>query len=458
MELARPTDDALRARLLRGRGTAQLSLARFEEAVDDWRSAIELFESAEDWDVVTELAIESAMPLGWLTRADEMAAVSGRALEKVSADATQRIRLLGSHGMALGQAGEFDTGDAATSEAVALAEQLNDPGLLAEALFMKGMNLWLNAFKQRAADVFDRASQAATTANKPWLHLEAVAVRQFCLVHLGRLEESSRLGAEIEPSADRLGHFSAQLHGALANATVEWLTSTDIDSVDAGVRAADSLLAGTGYAIFSEIWKSRLSFFRGDWEGARDRVAAAEEIWHIGDGGAGWARHFLYECYLGNATAAESLLAASDHEIPRSGGPAGLGRWEMLFAAVEGSSLIGAKPFAAELYPAIRAALDHGNVLSHLGDRLIETVAGIAAAAGENWETAEGHFQRALQEAEKIPFRTEQADARRFYAAMLLDRGSSADRQRASALLAQATAIYREAGMERHLRLVRSGP
>ena len=357
-----------------------------------------------------------------------------------------------------GRPGSSTRATAATSEAVALAEQLNDSGLLAEALFMNGMNLWLNAFKHRAADVLEAASRVAATADRSWVQLEAAAVRQFCLVHLGRLEESSRLGAEIEPSAERLGHFSAQLHGALANATVEWLTSTDIDSVDAGVRAADSLLARTGYAIFGEIWKSRLSFVRGDWESARDRVATAEEIWHIGDGGAGWAHHLLYESYLGNTSVAESLLAASDHEIPRSGGPAGLGRWEMLFAAVEGSILIGAKRFAAELYPATLAALEHGSAISHLGDRLIETVAGIAAAAGENWEHAEAHFQKALQVAEKIPFLTEQADVRRFHARMLLARGSSADRRRASVLLDQAAAIYREAGMERHLRLIRSGP
>ena len=61
--------------------------------------------------------------------------------------------------------------------------------------------------------------------------------------------------------------------------------------------------------------------------------------------------------------------------------------------------------------------------------RLIQTRAGIAAAAARRWE---------------------QADLRRLYARMLLDRDQPGDRERAQSLLSKATDAYRNIGMPRY--------
>ena len=58
--------------------------------------------------------------------------------------------------------------------------------------------------------------------------------------------------------------------------------------------------------------------------------------------------------------------------------------------------------------------------------RLIQTRAGIAAAAARRWEQAERHYHAALQLAEALSSRIEQADLRRLYARMLLDRDQPA--------------------------------
>ena len=88
--------------------------------------------------------------------------------------------------------------------------------------------------------------------------------------------------------------------------------------------------------------------------------------------------------------------------------------------------------------------------------RFTQTVAGIAAAAGRRWETAEEHFRTALQQAETIPHRLEQAEIRRFHAMMLIDRATPGDREEARRLLAEARETYARIGMPRHLDMTQN--
>ena len=82
---------------------------------------------------------------------------------------------------------------------------------------------------------------------------------------------------------------------------------------------------------------------------------------------------------------------------------------------------------------------------------LLDTVAGIAAAAGSRWDVAETHYQTALGLADQMPFVSEQAEARYWYARMLVDRNVSDDRRHATALLETAVAIYHQVGMPSHI-------
>ncbi|MGH9008361.1 MAG: tetratricopeptide repeat protein [Acidimicrobiia bacterium] len=114
----------------------------------------------------------------------------------------------------------------------------------------------------------------------------------------------------------------------------------------------------------------------------------------------------------------------------------------------------------AELYPLVRWCAERtGNVVLMQPDcRLLERGAGMAAAAGSNWDVAEAHFLTALEQAEKVPHRPEQANTRRFYADMLLRRAGPGDADRAGQLLAEAEALYRAMGMPRHVELTRATP
>jgi hypothetical protein len=79
--------------------------------------------------------------------------------------------------------------------------------------------------------------------------------------------------------------------------------------------------------------------------------------------------------------------------------------------------------------------------------RLVETRAGIAAAAAGRWEDAERYFAIAREVAGQMSNRLELADLDRLHARMLLDRRGPGNAARAAMLLERALAAYREFGM-----------
>jgi hypothetical protein len=87
---------------------------------------------------------------------------------------------------------------------------------------------------------------------------------------------------------------------------------------------------------------------------------------------------------------------------------------------------------------------------------LTRTNAGIAASAASDWAVAEQHFQTALDQAEMLGLPVAAADAREWYARMLLARLGPDDRMRASKLLMEAVARYDVLGMTAFARRARS--
>jgi tetratricopeptide (TPR) repeat protein len=118
--------------------------------------------------------------------------------------------------------------------------------------------------------------------------------------------------------------------------------------------------------------------------------------------------------------------------------------------------MLGDRSRAAELYPLAEELLDTEAVALWPIFRLTHTIAGIAAAAARQWQSAENHLQIALQQAEEFPQRLEQGEIRRFRAMLLIDRGASGDRDKALALLNEALKSYTQIGMPRHIEMTRA--
>jgi hypothetical protein len=128
----------------------------------------------------------------------------------------------------------------------------------------------------------------------------------------------------------------------------------------------------------------------------------------------------------------------------------------MLASVVEGLLALGEREAAADCYPTIRYGIERtGAVTAYPNDcRLLQRVAGMAAAAGADWSAAEAHFTSALAQADTLPHRPEQAHVRRFFAGMLFDRNRSGDRDRAACLAGEAGVLYEAMAMRRHAAFV----
>jgi hypothetical protein len=107
----------------------------------------------------------------------------------------------------------------------------------------------------------------------------------------------------------------------------------------------------------------------------------------------------------------------------------------------------------ADLYPLACEAIATDNIISPTCAGLVQTTAGIAAAAGQRWDLAEKHFETALKQAHELPHVIEQPEVRRWYARMLIERNGPDDGDKACALLSEAVDMYRTIGMPKHLEM-----
>jgi uncharacterized protein len=139
---------------------------------------------------------------------------------------------------------------------------------------------------------------------------------------------------------------------------------------------------------------------------------------------------------------------------PLEGEPNTYGSWAMPLLTIEGLSVLGEQAQAAALYPLVLELIATGAVCLAFISRFPQTIAGLAAAAAERWNDAEQHFQIALRQTRDFPHLVELAETRRFYGGMLIERGRPKDREKARALLKQASDTYKQVGMPRHTAIV----
>ena len=125
----------------------------------------------------------------------------------------------------------------------------------------------------------------------------------------------------------------------------------------------------------------------------------------------------------------------------------GVGSWNCMLGFVEALYLSGLDEQAAALSPLVDDVLELGNRWITFDGRLVETRAGLAAAAARRWEEAERHFAMASKVAEQMTNRLELADLNRLHAQMLLERGGASDDARAAEMLEWSLTAYRDFGM-----------
>ena len=195
--------------------------------------------------------------------------------------------------------------------------------------------------------------------------------------------------------------------------------------------------------------------WRGEWAEAEAVYRRAVELEPQGCFLTGMVPAGLRLVQVYNGTLSERRVFQQSAVDSVSGDELTIGRWERVLGTVEAVALLGDRATAADLHRLVAAGLDRGAFISWSGLRLIETIAGIAAAAGEQWDTAQQHLETALRQAHELPHVIAQPETRRWYAWMLTERNADGDRGHAWSLLEEAVETYQRLGMPRHVEMTK---
>jgi len=478
-----PADDQrTRADLLFKRGLALRSLGRWEETVADWREALAAYEELDDAEAVGRVCWGMTRLLVWTASYQEAIDTARRGLAVVGEQASaDRSRLLAAGGVSHSMSGDHAQATGMFDQAVAMAEELGDQRLLGQVLAYKACHHMWYRQSQQQVEAGLRAVQLLRSAGDLWELADALWYTQYGLLCLGGYDEAAEMAQEAEPLAIRLGHLGALITVRRGSAAREVMLTADIDGYEESARANLELsraAAGFPWVSMCYTYLGTAHFWRGRWDQALESFREGARLEPPGVlAGYDWAGLFLCQGYMGDKDAALAALEERREGLPRPGRANTWGAWAMLSAAVEGLAVLGEREQAAKLYPLVLEAIDSGPLVLWFS-RDFQTVAGIAAAAGGQWDKAEEHYETALRQAHELPIAIAQPEVRRWYARMLIDRArsehpeparpsgrrvegrpsrsSAADLEKARQLLAEAIAMYRELGMPKHQQMAKA--
>ena len=465
-EAARLFDDALsvddvadprrRAALQTRRGLALRALDRDDEAVEALGSALDDLEELRDTAGLADVGEALAWTLGWNSRLDEAIAVVARVLSLLpEGETAARCRLLMPSGAFTSTKGD-PRGLTVLAEARALAEASDDPTLVR---LVQGRTGPLSFQWMLVGDTLDAARDAlsaVSASSEPWDRADLLWATGYLSWMGGRPNDAAELIAELGPLAERLGHTNAAWLATTIPVCVDLTTAGDLEAAEARFSRSLERAEVTGRAVLVEAsyrLVGTVQFLRGDWRSAEASLRHAVEVGNTPSlrGTATGQLTVVLAC-SGDTVAAVDALDGAD--LPSAGQPNTLGKWAALSYAVQAGVELGRLEQVREFYPLMLEALDTGAVFGR-DFSTWEAVAGMAAAAGEQWEAAERHFETALRQAEEIPNKIAQPEVRRAWARMLIQRDGPGDGEQARALLDEAIALYDALGMPKHLDMAK---
>jgi ATP/maltotriose-dependent transcriptional regulator MalT len=447
-----------RAVALEKAGRALSSLGRPDEAMASWRQALDGYRALGEVDKLARLCCQVAWQLLWLGQAAQAVEMAERELEVLGrVESCERAQLLAIAAQGMSWE-DFEAGYAMMVEGLELARRLGDRGVEGIVLSSVSNIYWAHARFRDAVEAGHRAALLLREAGAIWHYTDTLGFTQLSVHALGRWDEAERLDLEVEQLAGRIGQLGALLIGRRERGGRERNRGADLRHYEEFAKADLELnrSAGMPWIAHSYLYFALLAFWRGDWESALRHIERACELeppppsvmslWSP-------ALRLLLTAYARGGDETLAMFHGLERQLPEPGGTHPIGAWQLLTCAVEALVVIGALGGAAALHPVIVEHIDSGVVVDGYNHgRLLQMVAGIAAAAG-GLECAEWHFEEALRQAKRLGQQMEDLDIRRFYAAMLIERGGAEDRKRARALLGEAIAGYRTIGMPRHQKL-----
>ncbi len=323
----------------------------------------------------------------------------------------------------------------------ALADVLHMQTLhhLAYAEFAEGVQVGL-----RAAEVFEQERAL-------W---DLCSVQAFVIYQdgtLGSREQATSLADKTLAIAQRIGHLGAEFI-VLMDRIREAAILGDLPQVEAlGPRIVDiGERGGLPWRYLGHLYLGLAAHWRGNTERAEAELRSAVELEpptaYAGQCASLLARHLAH---LRRPDEVMELFKSvqTQSKLPSLDRVNGIGSWSCMLGFVEALYLCGLHEEVAALSPLMERVLELGKTWLTYDGRLLETRAGLVAAAARRWDEAERQFGIAREVAEQMHNRLELADLGRLHAGMLLNRGGKGDRERAAEMLQQALSAYRTFGM-----------
>lgn len=449
--------ESRQAELLLKIGGAQRGLGRWDEATIAWNRALSLLEVFGCDEAVAALCWDLCRQLGWAYRFPEMVVVARRACAAVGErESPQRARVLGIMGLALALTGEPETADRHAEEARALAEASGDEHVLADVGFTETFHHYFFMRLTRTVEVGWRAAKALRAVGDLWTLAETLAFLDVGLVFQGHFGESAALHHELDPLVDRLRHrgaASTALRNRFASAAAERADLEELERLAQLQFRTAYETNNAGWLSFSRTLRGIVEFWRGDWERARswmaEAVTTAGPFWvHSQEG---WL--MVLDAWSGASEAVIRRFGELEPVLPRAGRANLIGSWTLAGLAAEAVGLVGGRETARRLHDLVGEALATGTVMRQFDGRLLQTIAGSAAAAAGRCDAAEQHFEIAMRQAHELPHRLELPHASHAYARFLVECG---DLTRACEHARDAERGYSALGMWRHADLARA--
>jgi TolB-like protein len=440
-----------RAELLHRRGSARLSLGHREEFVADLQAAFDGFEATGTGDKAAAVASELSHMLIWNGRSSEARELADRALALVpEGDPASGCRVLTAQGLAFTMAGHAADAETAHTEAVRLARTLDAPALLGEALLNHALDRWQRLDGATMEPLAREAASIHRELNQEWKLAHCLWMLQAGLVFQGRFDEAEKINDELRPLARRNEDVGSLGCSALMNCTIQQARGNLAESSE-HIRRSIELFEEGGFpwGVFSEGHYSVNALLVGDEEKARVafEIAGANRIPGVSWSGCETCYWLSGKAHLGDTDVFESYETLRS-ELRPAGEAVPSGAVQLLEGCIEALVVSGHHDEAATLYPAMKDFLDRGLGVVAFTYGLHERFAGMAAAAGHDHDAAETHYKKALELAERLPHRVDQARVRYWYARMLLDRAGAADVVRAEKMLAEARPLAESMGLE----------
>jgi class 3 adenylate cyclase/tetratricopeptide (TPR) repeat protein len=441
-----------RAELLERLAMALRSVGRWEDALRTMNDVLDRYEALGQAEAIGRLGWAMVYQLVWTVRLVEGMQVGQRTLaalgDAVSAD---KARVLSALGFALSVSGDYAAATMTFDHALALANQVRNERALADVMHMQTIHHFAYGELAEGIRVGLQAAEIFEQESALW---DLCSVLAFVIYEdgtLGSRQQPSSLADKTLGIAERLGHHGAAFLVLIDRIRVGAMAG-DLPQVEAlGPQIVDiSERGGLPWRYVGHIYLGLAAHWRGNGDRAeaelRNAVDLEPRTAFAGESVSLLARHLAYE---GRAEEVMELFesARSQSMLPTFDRVNGWGWWNCLLGFVEAFYVCGLNEQAAALSPLVGRLFELRRSWITLDGRLMETRAGLVAAAARRWEEAERHFAIARKDAAQMSNRLELADLCRLHARMLLDRGDAGDYARGAEMLEQALAEYRDFGM-----------